>query len=169
MSRAVWILHLPKKAEIKVDSGDQVDQGQVLAETEKEKFRSPTAAKAAEIKDNKIKLKFGTFKVPGKGFGKKNVWGKLVIYDDLIFTDINGSLAKKLIFIPELSNLVLKKGAVVGVAGFVTCEYQEEVEDLEIPILVINLEDKDQLTAYQDKNCLLHAGKDCLLIPNDED
>lgn len=168
MSSTVWVLHLPDDANIKVESGQQVRQKEILAEAKDKDFESPTKAKISEIKDNKIKLKFSTLKIQGKGDGQDIVWGELAVYDQLGLTDINCNLAGELIFISKLSNLVLKKGSVVGIAGFVAYEREKKVNNLEVPVLVIDEEDKKKLDEHEGKNCLLHASKNCLLIPKDE-
>jgi hypothetical protein len=168
MSRAVWVFHLPDQAEIKVESGRQVEKGELLALAKGKEFKSPVKSQVSEIKSKKIKLKFPTIKVSGKGYGKESVWGRLGIYDQLELTDINCDLAGELIFVPKLSNLLLKKGAVIGIAGFISFQREEKVNNLEVPVLIINKDDKKKLTKHQGENCLLHASKDCLLIPKNE-
>ncbi len=169
MSSTVWVLHLPDNAKIKVKSGQQVEQKEILAQAKDKEFESPTQARISEIKDNKIKLKFSTLKIQGKGYGQNTAWGELAIYDQLGLTDINCDLAGELVFVPKLTNLLLKKGSVLGIAGFVTYEREKKVNDLEVPVLVIAEKDKRKLVKHEGKNCLLHASKNCLLIPKDED
>lgn len=169
MSRAVWVLHLPNQADIKVESGQEVKKGELLVITDDKEFKSPVKAQISEIESKKIKLKFPTIKIQGEGYGKESVWGKLAIYDQLKLTDINCDLSGELIFMPKLSNLLLKKGAVVGVKGFITYEREKKVNELEVPVLVINKKNEKKLKRYEAQNCLLHASKDCLLIPNNED
>ncbi len=169
MSRAVWVLHLPDKADINVESGQSVKKDEILAKTKDKEFKSPTSAKVSGVKSGKIKLKFPTAKIEGKGYGQESVWGRLVVCDQLELTDIDCQLSQELIFVPELSNLLLKKGAVVGIKGFITYNREKKVNNLEVPVLVIDKENGEQIKKYQGENCLLHASKDCLLIPNNED
>lgn len=169
MSRAVWVLHLPDNADVKVESDQQVKKGELLAESDDQQFKSPVNSQVSELESNKIKLKFSTNKVEGKGYGQESVWGRLAVYQQLNLTDINCDLSGELIFTPELSNLILKKGTVIGIAGFVTFGREKKVNSLEVPVLVINSDDEDKIKGNEGKNCLLHPKKDCLLIPKNED
>lgn len=168
MSRAVWVLHLPEKAEIKVESGQQIQKDDLLAQSKEKEFKSPTKAEVGKVEARKIKLKFPAIKIEGKGYGKDSVWGKLVIHNQLSLPEISSDLAGELIFVNKLSNLVLKKGAVVGIKGFVTFQREEKVNSLEVPVLEINKGNKSKIENNEGENCLLYPSKNCLLIPNNE-
>lgn len=168
MTKALWLLHLPKGSDLLVKKGDRINPGEPLAKVGKEVFKSPTGGEVVDIEGDKISLTFKTEKIEGKGFFGGRCWGELVFAPETGFSDLTAFDQGKIVFVENLDRLLAVKAAAIGVCGFVCFSCQSIGEkNLTLPVLVIE-NDKSLLLLLErvkGVKCLLDAEHNCLLIP----
>jgi len=174
MFSALWVLHLPKNAEVFAKTGKTIKYKEIIAKTDGKEFLSTVAGKITEIGEDAesiaIKIKFGAEKLTGTGGGFKPVWGKLAILGKEPVFSLNYTHRGKIIFAPFVNSLLLKKAATLKVRGIIAQKMQGEIRDfnkIKIPFLIIKNLTKESPVLKRGKRvkCLLDAKNGVLLVP----
>ncbi|MBU2592119.1 hypothetical protein KKD61_01500 [Patescibacteria group bacterium] len=169
MPKALWVLCLPKGAKALKKVNQKVSFGDKLAQFGNKFFNAPCPGKVVDLAKNKIKLEFKTEKLVGSGVGEGRCWGELVFVPEIGFPEISADHKNKILFVRRANKILLRKAAVLSVAGIVcfSFEKQEDLTNCQIPVLIVS-EDSDTeklLASSGGINCLLNLPGDCFLIP----
>lgn len=174
MFSALWVLHLPKNAQVPIKIGNIIKYKEIIAKAGGKEFLSTVTGKVTEIDEDAesiaVKIKFEAEKLTGTGGGKKPVWGKISILGKEPVFSLNYTHRGKIIFAPFANSLLLRKAAVLKVKGIITQKLQGKISDfnkIKIPFLIIKnlIKESPVLKRGKRVKCLLDAKNGVLLVP----
>ncbi len=133
---------------------------------EEKQIISPVTGEVIEAEKERLKVKFGAYRIIGEAVGKGRDWGELMVIGKGELS-LPENIENKILFIDKLTSLHIKKGIVLGVRGFLSFEISSDVCRLEKPSLLFKIEKeavRNKLAEFSGSSVLLDSANGQLLI-----
>lgn len=170
---SLWSLVLKGKGEFLPAEGDWVEAGEVVGWQKttkgKKKIIAPILGRVKKKKKKELKIAFRALRLKGRGVGGGRGWGVLLFFrKERPLVSLSQREKGKVLVVEELTPFLVKKGAVLGVKGFVGFKelfFSPLKERLGAPVVLVEKKEERVLKENEGEMVLVDGDEGQLLIP----